>query len=607
MERRVLLAVFLSFLVLYVYQQLVGPPTAPPEERPLPADSSAPAPSPPGAVPPAAGTTATETLAREAGLDAAGPAGLVPPLSKSAPVGRPGPDPVVSDDAPRDIVVEGDRFRAVFSNRGGELVSWQLKDYLLAGRPVELVPPDLPPEEPWPFSLGFEDENLTSVAHEALYRPSSHSVRIGERTVALTFEYEDVSGFRVRKVFAFDPTTSPYVVYLTVEASLSSEPLNPVIRWGPALGGVEEATSRFTRHQPTRGLLYGRVLAGGVMQELGIERRTAAAVANQPAYDGQMTFLGVDNHYFLAAAIPGAQQATIVYRVLPLPPVEPDGDVRNLIAFDLVLADGASNLPFFLGPKDFDVLQKADPVLIRAIDFGWLSFLVVPLHRSLKWIYGLVGNWGWAIILLTIVINILIFPLRHKSVVSMRKMQEVQPEMKAIQERYAHLKTTDPDKQKMNKEIMSLYRDRGVNPASGCLPMLLTMPILFAFFRLLSMAIEIRGAPFLLWITDLSVHDPLYITPLIMGASMVFQQRLNPTQADPTQQKIMMFMPIMFTFMFLWAPAGLVLYWLTGNVLGIGQQVITNRIIGPPKVKTVRPPAERRVKKTGGKAKGEKK
>ena len=607
MERRVLLAVFLSFLVLYVYQFLVGPPPAPPEERPLAADSSAPAPSPSGAVSPAAGTTATETMAREAGLDAAGPADLVPPLSKSAPVGRPSPDPVVADDAPRDIVVESDHFRAVFSNRGGELVSWQLKDYLLAGRPVELVPPDLPPGEPWPFSLVFEDENLTSVAHEALYRPSSHSVRVGERTAALTFEYEDDSGFHVRKVFAFDPTTSPYVVYLTVEANVGSEQLNPVIRWGPALGGVDTAPSRFARYEPTRGLLYGRVVEGGVMQELGIERPSAAAVAGQPAYDGQMTFLGVDNHYFLAAAIPGAQQATIVYRVLPLPPVEPDGDVRNLIAFDLALADRASNLPFFLGPKDFDVLQEADPVLVRAIDFGFLSFLVVPLHRSLKWIYGLVGNWGWAIILLTIVINVLIFPLRHKSVVSMRKMQEVQPEMKAIQERYAHLKTTDPDKQKMNQEIMALYRDRGVNPASGCLPMLATMPILFAFFRLLGAAIEIRGEPFLLWITDLSVHDPLYVTPLIMGASMFFQQRLNPSQADPTQQKIMMFMPVMFTFMFLWAPAGLVLYWLTGNLLGIGQQVITNRIIGPPKVKVVRPPAERRVKKAGGKAKGEKK
>ena len=607
MERRVLLAVFLSFLVLYVYQFLVGPPPAPPEERPLAADSSAPAPSPSGAVPPAAGTTATETLAREAGVDAAGLAGLVPPLPKSAPVGRPSLDPVIADDAPRDIVVESDHFRAVFTNRGGELVSWQLKDYLLAGRPVELVPPDLPPGEPWPFSLVFEDENLTSVAHEALYRPSSHSVRVGERTAGLTFEYEDDSGFHVRKVFAFDPTTSPYVVYLTVEANVGSEQLNPVIRWGPALGGVDTAPSMFARHEPTRGLLYGRVVEGGVMQELGIERPSAAAVAGQPAYDGQMTFLGVDNHYFLAAAIPGAQQVTIVYRVLPLPPVEPDGDVRNLIAFDLALADRASNLPFFLGPKDFDILQEADPVLVRAIDFGFLSFLVVPLHRSLKWIYGLVGNWGWAIILLTIVINVLIFPLRHKSVVSMRKMQEVQPEMKAIQERYKHLKTTDPDKQKMNQEIMTLYRDRGVNPASGCLPMLATMPILFAFFRLLGAAIEIRGEPFLLWITDLSVHDPLYVTPLIMGASMFVQQRLNPSQADPTQQKIMMFMPVMFTFMFLWAPAGLVLYWLTGNLLGIGQQVITNRIIGPPKVKIVRPPAERRVKKAGGKAKGEKK
>ena len=611
MERRVLLAVFLSFLVLYVYQALVAPPPAPPEERPRALDSSAgasPSVGPPTAgTTPAAGTVAMETTARETRLDASEPDRAPAPRSQITPIERPSPDPVVGDSEPREIIVEGDHFRAVFTNRGGELVSWQLKDYLLGGQPVELVPPDLPSEEPRSFSLAFEDENLSFLAHEALYRPSSNSVRVGERTVALNFEYEDVSGFRVRKVFAFDPTTSPYIVYVTVEASVAAQRLNPVIRWGPALGGDEEAASAFARREPTRGLLYGRVLADGVMQELGIERPSASAVVSQPAYDGQMTFLGVDNHYFLAAAIPGAQQATIMYRVVPLPPVVPDGDPRNLIAFDLALADGASNLPFFLGPKDFDILQQAEPFLVRAIDFGWLSFLVVPLHRSLKWIYGLVGNWGWAIILLTVVINILIFPLRHKSVVSMRKMQEVQPEMKAIQERYAHLKTTDPDKQKMNKEIMSLYRERGANPASGCLPMLATMPILFAFYRLLSMAIEIRGAPFLLWIADLSMHDPLYITPVFMGVSMVVTQRLTPSQADPTQQKIMMFMPIMFTFMFLWAPAGLVLYWLTSNVLGIGQQVITNRIIGPPKIKTVRPPAERLVKKGGGKAKGGKK
>ena len=181
----------------------------------------------------------------------------------------------------------------------------------------------------------------------------------------------------------------------------------------------------------------------------------------------------------------------------------------------------------------------------------------------------------------------------------MRKMQEVQPEMKAIQERYSHLKATDPDKQKMNKEIMELYRERGVNPASGCLPMLLTFPVLFAFFSLLRSAVEIRGEPFVGWITDLSLEDPLYITPIIMGASMVLQQKMTPTQADPMQQKIMMLMPIVFTFMFVWAPSGLVLYWLTSNVIGILQTVITNRVIGPPKTRTVRPPAERRVKKSG--------
>ena len=189
------------------------------------------------------------------------------------------------------------------------------------------------------------------------------------------------------------------------------------------------------------------------------------------------------------------------------------------------------------------------------------------------------------------------FPLRHKSVVSMRKMQELQPEIKAIQNRYANLKATDPGKQKMNTEVMNLYRERGVNPASGCLPMLLTMPVLFAFYRLLSAAIEIRDEPFVLWITDLTAHDPLYVTPLVMGATMVFQQKLTPSTADATQQKIMMFMPVIFTFMFLWAPSGLVLYWLTSNLWGIGQQILTNKIIGPPVVRTVRPPAERRVKK----------
>ena len=272
---------------------------------------------------------------------------------------------------------------------------------------------------------------------------------------------------------------------------------------------------------------------------------------------------------------------------------------RDLVDYRVRVGGEPRTLDFFYGPKDFDILADVDRELVRAIHFGMFSFLAVPLLRALKWLNVFVGNFGWSIIILTVLINLAMFPLRHKSVVSMRKMQEIQPEVKAIQDRYAKLKTTDPARQKMNVELMNLYRERGVNPASGCLPMLLTMPVLFAFYSLLSVAIEIRGAPFMFWIRDLSVHDPLYVTPILMGATMVWQQKITPSTADPAQQKIMMFMPVMFTFMFLWAPSGLVLYWLVSNLWGIGQQELTNRIIGPPVVRTLRPAAERRVKRVG--------
>jgi YidC/Oxa1 family membrane protein insertase len=229
--------------------------------------------------------------------------------------------------------------------------------------------------------------------------------------------------------------------------------------------------------------------------------------------------------------------------------------------------------------------------------FAWL---VVPLLRALKWINHYVGNYGWSLILLTILINLVMFPLRHKSVVSMRKMQDIQPEVKAIQDRYAKLKMSDPARAKMNQELMGLYKQRGVNPASGCVPMLLTLPVLFAFYAMLSVAIELRGAPFIGQIHDLSAHDPWFIWPVVMGITMFIQQRMTPSTADPMQQRVMMIMPIMMTGMFLWAASGLVIYWTVSNIWGIGQQLITNRIIGPPVVRHVRPPAERRIKNVGG-------
>jgi YidC/Oxa1 family membrane protein insertase len=327
-----------------------------------------------------------------------------------------------------------------------------------------------------------------------------------------------------------------------------------------------------------------------------VERITADTFATEPAHEGNFRFAGIDDHYFLTAALePG--QARLEYRPLTLPGADAETQ-RQLLTWSIRPRDPAPEQRFFVGPKQVDILRAADSELVRTIYFGIFDFVVVPLLTTLKWLYGYIGNYGLAIIALTILINLAMFPLRHKSVVAMRKMQEIQPQMKAIQERYSHLKVTDPGRQKMQTEIMSLYRERGVNPASGCVPMLMTMPVLLAFYSMLSMSVELRGARFGAWIQDLSAHDPFYVIPALMGVTMFWQQRITPTTADPAQQKIMMFMPIMFTGMMLFSPSGVVLYWFVSNLWAIGQQYFTNWLIGPPAM-LARPPAERRVKSAG--------
>jgi YidC/Oxa1 family membrane protein insertase len=511
----------------------------------------------------------------------------------------------VADSQAREVVVESEFVRAVFSNRGATLVSWQIKGYTdETGDAVELIPTEAPPGTSAPLSLRVPDAGITARLEEALFRPSVDRLQLGGDPATLVFEYEDSSGLRARKSFTFQALPDcqdrareeacepqPYLMRFAASVSTTAGTLPVTIRWGPAIGGERTGGSRMSFPQFPAAVLYGRAFENGLLQDVDIYREQPAGLRERSTYEGQLDFVGVDNKYFLVAALPGARQSRVDYA-----PVSAVGLEYDLVAFDLTVDGGEGDLPIFIGPKDFDLLRAVHPDLVRAVDFGFLSVIVVPLHQTLKWLHGYVGNWGWSIILLTVLINVLIFPLRHKSVVSMRKMQELQPEMKAIQARYANLKATDPGKQKMNQEVMELYRKHGANPASGCLPMLATMPILISFYRLLSVAIELRGAPFMLWITDLSVRDPLYVTPVVMGATMVFQQKLSPTSAEPMQQKMMMAMPVVFTFMFLYAPSGLVVYWLTSNVIGIGQQLLTNRIAGPAKKHQVRPPAERLVK-----------
>src|SRR5215467_7851666 len=558
MERRVLIAIFLSFIVLYVYQALVG--------KPAPKKSAPVAPSAP---------VSTQTTS---------PAG-VPATSPPSPALAPAAATIVGDTAEREIRVETRDVIAVFTNRGARLKSWRLKKYLDQQRqPQELI--EQTPSHPLPFTLRTADEQLNTTLNDSLYSASTVPSTVIAAPTDVRFEYRNEAGVRAVKEFHLAPDS--YMVGFRADVATGERAVSPAIVWGPAVGDVAEV-SRYT--QKAEGIFF---------QSGKAQRLSAKDINKQPSYEGEFLFAGVDDNYFMTVALPkGAIRIT--YQPVAIPPLPPSKDApRDLVSFSIE-PKGTTQLQFFAGPKDFDVLAAIGPDVTRAINFGMFAVIVVPLLKSLKWVNGYVGNYGWAIIILTVIINIVIFPLRHKSVVSMRKMQEIQPEVKAIQDRYAKLKATDPAKQKMNQELMSLYKDRGVNPMSGCVPILLTFPLIFAFYALLSTAIELRGAPFNGWIHDLSAHDPFYITPILMGVSQLWQQWMMPSAGvDPAQQKMMMFMPIMFTFMFLWAPAGLAIYWLVSNVWQIGQQYLTNYMIGPPAVRTVRPPAERRLKRVGG-------
>jgi YidC/Oxa1 family membrane protein insertase len=563
MERRVLIAIFLSFLVLYGYQAFIVKPV------PKPAST---------------GATTAQSANRSTAAGAATTASAQV-VTASAPA-APAAAALVGDSTERDVRIETSAVIAVFTNRGARLKSWRLKKYLDQDRkPQELVENQLP-GQPLPFSLSTNNPQLDTTLNGALYSGGSAPESTITSPVDLRFEYRDAAGVHSVKTFHFLPDS--YTVTVRADVNWGSRAESPAIVWGPAVGDIAEI-SRYT--QKAEGILF---------QAGKVQRLAPKDIAKQPEHSGDFLFAGVDDNYFMTVAL-SATQSKVAFLPVTVPPPPGSKDApRELMSYSIEPKRGDA-VQFFAGPKDFDVLSAIGPDATRAINFGMFAVIVVPLLKSLKWVNSYVHNYGWAIILLTVIINIIIFPLRHKSVVSMRKMQEVQPEVKAIQDRYSKLKATDPGKQKMNTEVMALYKERGVNPAGGCIPILLTFPLIFAFYALLSTAIELRGAPFMFWIHDLSAHDPFYVTPVLMGASQLWQQWTMPqTGVDPAQQKMMMFMPIMFTFMFLWAPSGLAIYWLVSNVWQIGQQYATNYIIGPPAVRTIRPAAERRLKRVGG-------
>ena len=575
MEKRVIIAVVLSFVVLYAYQAMFAPKQVP---RPKAAQTE---------------------LAR----GSAAPGSAQPPLpsgqpSSSGSYGSAGsaaavvPAPAaaieVADTDARDIVIETDALHAVFTNRGAALKSWRLNRYKdRAGKPVDLVPQTLP-DAAKPFQIATGNSAIDARANSALFRVAGGPARDEAKgTYQVSFEYREAGGLSVRKQFTIDPAT--FTIRVAVNAEVGGSPADVSIVMGPGPGDVETS-------EKSQYLMGAR---SNVYRDGKVERRDASKLLTEPVLEGQLRWAGVDDHYFLSAVLQGTGNVRAEYR--PLTTQDPAGGAQHtFVGYTVNLPGPAVDATFFLGPKAFNLLKSLDAELVRAIDYGMFAWLVVPLLGALNWVNAFVGNYGWSIIVLTFLINVAIFPLRHKSVVSMKKMQELKPEIDAIQARYGKLKATDPAKQKMNQEVMEVYKQRGVNPASGCVPMLLTMPILFAFYSMLAYSIELRGAPFAFWIKDLSIYDPFYVAPILTGITMLVQQRMTPqTSTDPVQQKMFMLMPVIFTVMFLWAPSGLNIYWLVNNVLAIGQQYFTNRIIGPARVP--RPAAERRItKKSNG-------
>ena len=551
MEKRVFLAIFLSFIVLVVYQSYFAPqppvpqtPTATAQPSATPVSPVSPAATPAAPAAPASAAAAPATVAAEA----------------------------------RDIVVETEAIRAVFTTQGAVMKSWKLLQNKLNGEPLDLVPQDLPAGGyARPFTITTDNDALTATLASAVYEPSAPGLSLGKAPGTLTFQYRDGNGVNARKTFNFQPNGNPFVMNVEVSVDHSGAPKPVTIEFGPAIG-LGYDPSGATRW-PEQALHH---LDGNVT------RVAAADVAAQPAYQGALRFAGVEEQYFVVAALPqAAPRSQVKYAAITLPVPGRTDIQRTFISFAVQPNPGTApgqsvQMPFFLGPKDFDKLRMADQELVRAIDFGMFRLIVTPLLQALKSINKYIGNYGWSIIILTIIINVLLFPLRHRSMVSMKKMQSLQPEVKAIQDRYAKYKVTDPERQKMNSEMLALYKQKGVNPTSGCVPMLLTFPILLALYNLLSFAVELRGAPFVGWIHDLSAKDPLYIWPVLMGGSMFWQQKMMPTNADPLQQKIFLLLPVVFTVMFLSMPSGLVIYWLTSNLLTVGQQYVTNRIVAGP-------------------------
>ena len=486
------------------------------------------------------------------------------------------PEPVLEAEREEVTVVDTAAYRAELVNRGGQLRSFVLKQHLDSEEePLDLV--RRRGEGPWP--LGLVDSQLD--AH-----PLNDALFVVERqeqdgVIVVSYRYRGVLGAAEKRV-TFDD-----LGHVEVEVEVSGEG-----GWGLLLGpGVrnQDPEAKETRFSNRKSVLS---LAGEIETE-----KVDKLEGIQVWPGGQAAWVGLEDTHFISVLFPRAGVSEVVLQPV-LMEVDDELAIRRLVPFDhedelskenrglprdgrWILRSQGNRMALegYFGPKEFEVLEGLGGGLEKTIEWGGILRLVVrPLLVGLKWLHAnTVPNYGWAIVLMTFGLKIVLFPLTHKGYVSMQKMQKLQPRMKAIRQKY---KSKMRDKRgkmdmevqrKMNEEMQALFKSEGASPTGGCFPMLLQMPVFFAFFRLLSTAVELRHEPWILWIKDLSGPDPLFVLPVVMGATQIFQQKLTPTAADPMQRKIMQLFPWMFMIFAISFPSGLVLYWTVNNAFTIVQ------------------------------------
>ena len=559
-ELRILIASLLSVVVIlaWVHYLAPKPPAGRPQTPPAQTAPSLPSPS----------TTPSS--------NAAAPGHRAPAATISAPPKT--NIPSKSEAQERTIVIENDLYRVEFSNRGGVVKSWQLKKYLDDAKPPHVL--DVVHQQAaeqtggWPFALVLDDEQAESVVNTGLYQISSPANEI-HAPADVDFTWSD-GHIEVTKRFHFDHT---YVVRAETLVKVNGTPITAGLAW---LGGFGDLTVVNPAPIETVFVFYsenGKLTTTPAKKLEGLEKFPRGT------WQVLKDWTGIQDRYFAAAFLPPNGPAsgsleTRYWKVSRTVKVE-DKDTEEPVPQIATAVSGQPQLALrvYVGPKDYDELKKMNPPLQSLVNFGWLEFIADPLFHGLKWVNKYIPNWGWDIVVLTLIINMLLFPLRISSYRTTLKMQRVAPEIKQIQEKYKKYSMRDPRKAEMNKEVMAVYAREKINPVGGCFQMFLQMPIWFGLNTTLRYAIELRHAPWI-WVHDLSAKDPYYILPITMGASMYFVSKMTPmTATDPQQQMMMKIMPITMAGMFVVFPisSGLALYILTSSLVGIIQQVYLNR------------------------------